>query len=52
VAGLDGDAKRAAQYLQLARNTELRSLGVQPIWISDFDEIETIFRRISVHEAL
>jgi hypothetical protein len=47
VAGLDGDAKKAAQDLQFARNTELRSLGVQPIWINDFDEIETIFRRIT-----
>ena len=52
VAGLDGDAKKAAQDLQLARNTELRSLGVQPIWINDFDEIERFFRRISVHEGL
>jgi hypothetical protein len=52
VAGLDGDAKKAAQDLQLARSTELRSLGVQPIWINDFDEIERLFRRISVHEGL
>jgi hypothetical protein len=49
---LDGDAKKAAQDLQVARNSELRSLGVRPIWINNFDEIETIFRRISVHEAL
>ena len=52
VAGLDGHAKKAAQDLQVARNSELRSLGVRPIWINNFDEIETIFRRISVHEAL
>jgi hypothetical protein len=47
VAGLEGEAKKAAHDLQLARNAELRSLGVKPIWISSFDEVETIFRRIS-----
>jgi hypothetical protein len=48
VVGIEGEAQKAAKDLQHARNTELRSLGVQPIWISNFDEIERIFQRIRV----
>jgi hypothetical protein len=47
VAGLADERNKAGHDLQLARNAELRSLGVQPIWINSFDEVETIFRRIS-----
>jgi hypothetical protein len=50
VAGLEGEAKKAAHDLQLARNAELQSLGVQPIWINNFDEIERIFRRLGASE--
>ncbi len=48
VAGLEEEAEKAAHDLQLARNAELRSLGVQPIWINSFDEIERVFLRIRV----
>ena len=50
VAGLDGEPKKAAQDLKLARNAELRSLGVHPIWINSFDEIDSIFHRISASD--
>jgi hypothetical protein len=50
-AGLEGDAKRAGEDLRLARNAELRSLGVEPIWIDSFDDVEKIFRRISIRDG-
>jgi hypothetical protein len=45
-AGLSGEANKAGEDLRFARNAELRSLGVEPIWIDSFDEVETIFYRI------
>jgi hypothetical protein len=52
VAGLEGVAREAGHDLQLARNAELRSLGVQPIWITSFDEIERIVGRISAGDGI
>jgi hypothetical protein len=43
---LSGEANKAGEDLRFARNAELRSLGVEPIWIDSFDEVETIFYRI------
>ena len=51
VAGAEGKGQKAGQALQFARSAELRSLGVEPIWINQFDEIEGIFRRIAVREG-
>lgn len=48
VTGLKGEANEAAKDLQLARNAEVRSLGVQSILINAFDEVERIFQRIRV----
>jgi hypothetical protein len=45
-ARLSGEANKAGEDLRFARNAELRSLGVEPIWIDSFDEVETIFYRI------
>jgi hypothetical protein len=42
---------KAGEDLQFARNAELRSLGVDAIWINSFDEVETIFHRIRARDS-
>jgi hypothetical protein len=51
VAGLEPGKRKAGEDLRFARNADLHSLGVEPIWIDSFDDIAMIFHRIRVPEG-
>ena len=47
-AGLPRAARKVEEHLMRAQESDLHSLGVEPVWIEDFAEVEGIFRYLGV----
>ena len=47
-AGLPRSARKLEEHLMRAQESDMHSLGVEPVWIEDFAEISAIFRYLRV----